>query len=75
MVEMCLMEFLLYSYFGPYLPGDLAHRGYSIKRLSTYLSLSTDGIFGVPLGVSANFIFLFIHFIVIQFRNENTVWN
>lgn len=59
-VPIVAIIFLLYSYFGPYLPGDLAHRGYSIKRLSTYLSLSTDGIFGVPLGVSASFIFLFI---------------
>lgn len=59
-VPIVAIVFLLYSFFGPYLPGDLAHRGYSIKRMSTYLSLSTDGIFGVPLGVSANFIFLFI---------------
>ena len=59
-VPIVAIIFLLYSFLGPYLPGDLAHRGYSLKRLSTYLSLSTDGIFGVPLGVSANFIFLFI---------------
>lgn len=54
------LVFIVYSLFGPYLPDVLAHRGYSIKRLATYLSLSTDGIFGVPLGVSANFILLFI---------------
>ncbi|MDI7260774.1 MAG: TRAP transporter permease [Thermodesulfobacteriota bacterium] len=52
--------FLLYALLGPYLPEFLIHKGYSIKRLSTYLALSTDGVFGVPLGVSANFIFLFI---------------
>jgi len=59
-VPIVAIVFLLYSFLGPYLPGDLAHRGYSLKRISTYLSLSTGGIFGVPLGVSANFIFLFI---------------
>jgi TRAP transporter 4TM/12TM fusion protein len=52
--------FLLYALLGPYLPDLLAHKGYSIKRLSTYQSLSTDGIFSIPLGVSAQFIFLFI---------------
>jgi TRAP transporter 4TM/12TM fusion protein len=59
-VPLVAIAFLLYSIFGPYLPEFLIHKGYSIKRLSTYLALSTDGVFGVPLGVSANFIFLFI---------------
>jgi TRAP transporter 4TM/12TM fusion protein len=59
-VPLVAIVFLLYSLFGPYLPEFLIHKGYSIKRLSTYLALSTDGVFGVPLGVSANFIFLFI---------------
>ncbi len=52
--------FLIYAFAGPHLPEVLSHRGYSLERIATYLSLSTDGIFGVPLGVSANFIFLFI---------------
>jgi TRAP transporter 4TM/12TM fusion protein len=52
--------FLFYVLFGPHLPAILAHKGYGVDRLSTYLSLSTDGIFGVPIGVSANFILLFI---------------
>jgi len=59
-VPLIALFFILYAIFGPYLPDYFAHRGYSIKRLSTYLALSTDGIFGVPLGVSANFILLFI---------------
>jgi TRAP transporter 4TM/12TM fusion protein len=59
-VPVIAMVFVAYSLFGPYLPDALSHRGYSIARLSTYLSLSTDGIFGVPMGVSANFILLFI---------------
>ncbi len=52
--------FLIYSLLGPQLPGLLCHTAISFRRLCTYLSLSTDGIFGIPLGVSASFIFLFI---------------
>jgi TRAP transporter 4TM/12TM fusion protein len=59
-VPLIAIVFLLYGLLGPYLPDILAHKGYSIKRLSTYISLSTDGIFSIPLGVSAQFIFLFI---------------
>lgn len=59
-VPLVAIVFLLYSFLGPYLPEFLIHKGYSIKRVSTYLALSTDGVFGVPIGVSANFIFLFI---------------
>lgn len=59
-VPLIAIIFLLYAFLGPYLPEILAHKGYSLKRLSTYLSLSTDGIFSIPLGVSAQFIFLFI---------------
>jgi TRAP transporter 4TM/12TM fusion protein len=59
-VPLIAVAFIGYALFGPYLPDILAHKGYSIQRLFTYLSLSTDGIFGVPIGVSANFILLFI---------------
>ena len=59
-VPLIALIFICYALFGPYLPDTLAHRGYSIKRISTYLALSTDGIFGVPMGVSSNFILLFI---------------
>ncbi len=59
-VPLIALFFIAYALFGPYLPEAVSHRGYSLNRLSTYLSLSTDGIFGVPLGVSANFILLFI---------------
>jgi len=59
-VPLIAVIFLLYALLGPYLPEILAHKGYSIKRISTYVALSTDGIFSIPLGVSAQFIFLFI---------------
>jgi len=54
--------FLFYAYFGQAMPGMLAHRGYSIARIFPYLYLTDAGIFGIPLGVSARFILLFIVF-------------
>jgi TRAP transporter 4TM/12TM fusion protein len=59
-VPIIALVFIGYTLFGRYLPDAISHRGYTVERLSTYLSLSTDGIFGVPMGVSANFILLFI---------------
>ncbi len=52
--------FLLYAYFGPYMPGIFGHRGYSVNEIADYMYLTTEGIFGIPLGVSATYIFLFI---------------
>lgn len=54
--------FLLYAYMGAYFPGFLNHRGYGIKRIVTQMWFTTEGIMGIPLGVSATFIFLFIMF-------------
>ena len=53
---------LAYAFLGPYLPGPLAHRGYGFSRLVQHLYLSTEGIWGVPLGVSADFVYLFVLF-------------
>ncbi len=53
---------LAYGMLGPYLPGLLAHRGYSPGRLIEHLYLTTEGIWGVPLGVSADFVYLFVLF-------------
>lgn len=51
-----------YALAGPWLPGALAHRGYGPTRLLEHLYLSTEGIWGIPLGVSADFVYLFILF-------------
>ena len=59
-VPILALLFLGYSLLGPQLPGLFAHTAIDIRRLTTYLALSTDGIFGIPLGVLASFIFLFI---------------
>ncbi len=53
---------IAYALVGPYLPGLLAHRGYTVRRLVEHLYLTTEGIWGVPLGVSADFVYLFVLF-------------
>ncbi|MBA4536304.1 TRAP transporter permease [Bacillus aquiflavi] len=54
--------FLLYAYFGPYLPTIIGHRGYSISDIVNFMYLTTEGILGTAIGVSATYIFLFILF-------------
>ncbi len=53
---------VLYGIFGPYLPGDLAHRGYSVARVVAHLYKGTEGIYGIPVGVVATFVFHFVLF-------------
>jgi TRAP transporter 4TM/12TM fusion protein len=61
MVTIALL-FLAYALLGPYIPGELAHRGADLDTLVQHLFYTTEGIFGIPIGVSSTFIFLFILF-------------
>lgn len=54
--------FLAYGFFGRYMPGPLAHRGLTIQQMVGHLFFTTEGVFGIPMGVSSTFIFLFILF-------------
>ncbi|NMM25986.1 MAG: TRAP transporter permease [Glaciimonas sp.] len=54
--------FLLYGLFGQYLPSPLGHRGYGFDQIVSQLFLGTEGILGIPIMVSATYIFLFILF-------------
>ena len=54
--------FIGYGYAGPALPGVLRHGGYSTGRLVGQLYLGQEGIYGIPLGVAASFVFIFILF-------------
>ena len=54
--------FILYSLFGPYMPGILAHRGVSLNGLVNHQWLTAQGVFGIALGVSTSFVFLFVLF-------------
>lgn len=50
-----------YALYGNVLPNIVSHRGYSFERLVTYL-FTTNGIFNIPLGSSATYIYLFVLF-------------
>src|SRR5690554_2532500 len=52
--------FLTYVFLGPWLPEALAHRGASIERLVSHMWLTTEGVFGVAVGVSVSYIFIFV---------------
>ncbi len=54
--------FIVYGFAGKYMPGLLAHRGLSVERFVDLQVLSPNGIFGLPIGVSAELVFYFILF-------------
>ncbi len=54
--------FLLYAYFGPYMPGSFGHRGLTISQIVDSMFFTTEGILGTPLQVSSTYIFLFLLF-------------
>ncbi|WP_421840685.1 TRAP transporter permease [Marinobacter algicola] len=54
--------FLIYALAGPYMPDVISHKGASLSKLSSHMWLGTEGVFGVALGVSTSFVFLFVLF-------------
>ncbi|WP_025209445.1 TRAP transporter permease [Hippea sp. KM1] len=52
--------FTIYGFLGPYLPDLLAYKGVTLDKYVSQLSLSTEGIFGIPLRVSTNIVYLFV---------------
>ncbi len=54
--------FLIFSYFGQYAPDIISHGGLSLKRLVGFQWFDQEAIFGIPIGVSVDFIFLFVLF-------------
>jgi len=56
------ISFLLFSYFGKYAPDIISHGGLSLKRLVGFQWFDQEAIFGIPIGVSVDFIFLFVLF-------------
>jgi len=53
---------IFYGLLGPYLPGGLSHRGYSLARIVGHIYKGTEGIYGIPVGVVATFVFHFVLF-------------
>ena len=62
--------FCIYALAGPYLFGMLKHSSANIYEWVEYLYLTSDGIFGVPTGVSATFVFIFILFVAFLGRTQ-----
>ena len=54
--------FCFYSFFGPYMPDVIAFKGVSMNRFVGQMTMSTEGIYGIPLDVSATIVFLFVLF-------------
>ncbi|MGM0394340.1 MAG: TRAP transporter permease [Thermodesulfobacteriota bacterium] len=54
--------FLIYTFFGPYMPDVIAHKGASLTKGMSHYWLSTEGVFGVALGVSTGMVFMFVLF-------------
>lgn len=54
--------FLVYVFAGPYMPDVIAHKGASLNKALSHFWITTEGVFGVALGVATNFVFLFVLF-------------
>ena len=54
--------FILYAFLGPYMPDLIAFKGVSLSRFVGQMTMSTEGIYGIPLDVSATIVFLFVLF-------------
>ncbi|MFZ1326612.1 MAG: TRAP transporter permease [Candidatus Contendobacter sp.] len=54
--------FLIYTFGGPYMPAIIAHKGASLNAVVTHQWITTEGVFGIALGVSTSFVFLFVLF-------------
>ncbi|MEE4379839.1 MAG: TRAP transporter permease [Candidatus Competibacteraceae bacterium] len=53
---------LIYTFFGPYMPDVITHKGASLFQVTNHQWITTEGVFGVALGVSTDFVFLFVLF-------------
>ena len=52
--------FLTFTFAGQYMPDVIAHKGASLKKVASHQWLTTEGVFGVAIGVSTTFVFLFV---------------
>ncbi len=57
-----LLFFLIYAFFGPWFPGWLKFKGMNLNQLTEVFFLSDNGIFGIPTGVSVDYLFYFVLF-------------
>ncbi|MBI9074012.1 MAG: TRAP transporter permease [Desulfatibacillum sp.] len=52
--------FTIYAFMGPHMPDFMAFKGVSLRKYCSNISLTTEGIYGIPLGVSASIVYLFV---------------
>jgi len=62
LLSLIAIVFLIYPLVAPYLPSFISGRGYSVERVAIFMATGTEGIFGIPLGVSASYIIIFTIF-------------
>ncbi len=66
LLSVVALIFMLYAYLGSYIPGLLGHKGFDIYRIVGTMYMGQTGIFGIPIGVSSTFVFLFVLFGVLM---------
>lgn len=61
-LSIIVLIFIAYAFLGSYMPGFLAHRGYGLERIVVQVFAGTEGIYGIPVGVCATLVIVFIIF-------------
>ncbi|WP_231243020.1 TRAP transporter fused permease subunit [Ehrlichia canis] len=61
-IAIIALMFLMYAYFGNSMPDIIAHKGHNFSAIASHAWLSSEGVFGVALAVSSNFVFLYVLF-------------
>jgi TRAP transporter 4TM/12TM fusion protein len=62
------LSFVVYAFAGPWMPGILVHPGTTWSQLADHLYLTSQGIYGIPIGVVATYVFHFVLFGVVAMR-------
>lgn len=62
LLSLIAITFLAYPLVAPFLPDVISGRGYGVERIAIFMATGTEGIFGIPLGVSASYIIIFTIF-------------
>lgn len=56
------VSFLIYTYYGQYMPGIFIHKGFSLTRIIIRMSMTSEGILGIAVMISSSYVFMFILF-------------
>lgn len=64
-LTLVILFFIAYTFLGPYIPGELGHRGMTVTDFLDKMVYTLDGIPGTPLGVAATYVYMFVLFGVV----------